>query len=126
MYACEADYLYVIKCIMKTYPYFLILSAMAMSIFIFSFAIKICESPLVREQEVKTFYNYLSSMWNIVVTMTTVGYGDISAKTHLGRFVIFWVCIWGIFIVSMMVITLNNTLETSTLENKAIAVLDRL
>ncbi|EGR28840.1 small-conductance calcium-activated potassium channel protein, putative [Ichthyophthirius multifiliis] len=126
MYACEADYLFVIKCIMKTYPYFLIISAMAISIFVFAFAIKICESPIVRDTEPKIFYNFLSSMWNIIVTMTTVGYGDMSAKTHLGRFVIFFVCIWGVFIVSMMVITLNNTLQTTTLENKAIAVLDRL
>lgn len=65
-------------------------------------------------------------MWNIIVTMTTVGYGDYFAKTHLGRFIIFFVCIWGVFIVSMMVITLNNTLEITTLESKAIAVLERL
>ena len=65
-------------------------------------------------------------MWNIIVTMTTVGYGEYYAQTHIGRFIIFIVCIWGVFIVSMMVITLNNTLETSTLENKAIVVLERL
>jgi hypothetical protein len=47
--------------------------------------------------------------------MTTVGYGDYYAASSLGRFVIFIVCIWGVFIVSMMVITLINTLETAPL-----------
>lgn len=58
--------------------------------------------------------------------MTTVGYGDYFAQTHLGRFVIFFVCIWGVLIVSMMVITLNSTLQIEPLESKAIAVLERL
>lgn len=36
------------------------------------------------------------------------------------------VSIWGVFIVSIMVVTMINTLETTPLENKAISVLDRL
>jgi len=48
MYACEADYLFVIKCIMKKQPYMLVTSAMAISIFYFAFAVRICEAPLSR------------------------------------------------------------------------------
>ncbi|KAL4474749.1 hypothetical protein ABPG74_001445 [Tetrahymena malaccensis] len=128
MYACEADYLFVIKCIMETQPYILITSAMVISIFYFGYMIRICEAPLYRNQQdgQLLFYSFWNCMWNIIVTMTTVGYGDYFARTHLGRFIIFFVCIWGVFIVSMMVITLSNTLNITTLEKKAIAVLQRL
>lgn len=58
--------------------------------------------------------------------MTTVGYGDYYPKTHLGRFVIFFVCLWGVSIVSIMTLTLSNTLLKTPLENKAIVVLEKL
>jgi potassium intermediate/small conductance calcium-activated channel subfamily N protein 2 len=48
--------------------------------------------------------------------MTTVGYGDFYARTDLGRLVIFIVCIFGVFVVSMMVVTLTNSLITTSLE----------
>ena len=50
--------------------------------------------------------------------MVLVGYGDYYAKTILGRSVTFVLCIWGVFIVSMMVVTLTNTLIMSTPEVK--------
>lgn len=55
-------------------------------------------------------------MWNIIITMTTVGYGDYFPITDLGRFIIFIVSIWGVTIVSIMVVTLITTLSTSSLE----------
>jgi len=58
--------------------------------------------------------------------MTTVGYGDFFARTDLGRLVSFLCCIWGVFVVSLMVVVLNNILSMNSGEEKALTVLQRL
>jgi potassium intermediate/small conductance calcium-activated channel subfamily N protein 2 len=58
--------------------------------------------------------------------MTTVGYGDFAAKTDLGRLIIFAVCIFGILIISMMVVTMASRVTTNSFEGKAITVLQKL
>jgi potassium intermediate/small conductance calcium-activated channel subfamily N protein 2 len=88
---------------------------------------KICESPLARNDSTSNNFSlYSNCMWNIIITMTTVGYGDFYARTDLGRFTIFIVCIFGIFVLSMMMVTLMSSLTTTSLEGKAITVLQRL
>ena len=49
----------------------------------------------------------------MMVTMTTVGYGDGFPLTHLGRFITFIGCILGTLLVSLMVVSLTNTSELS-------------
>lgn len=96
-------------------------------IFFFGYAIRICESPLNRNDiTVNYFYSYNNSLWYVVQTMSTLGYGDFYARTYLGRFVIVWVCILGIFDVSVLVWTLTISLMTNKFESKAMTVLDRL
>ena len=51
--------------------------------------------------------------------MTTIGYGDIYPQTHFGRLVIVIACIWGIFVLSLFVVTLNNTSQLTKEEAKA-------
>ena len=58
--------------------------------------------------------------------MTTVGYGDYFPLTLPGRLVIFITSIWGVFIVSLMVVALTNTLSMDISENKAHNVIKRL
>jgi len=41
--------------------------------------------------------------------MATIGYGDISPRTHLGRAVCVVGCVWGVFILSLFVVALTNT-----------------
>ena len=65
-------------------------------------------------------------MWNVFITLTTVGYGDIYPKTSMGRFVGVIVCFWGVFIVSFFVVTLNNMLTFSPNEEKSYNLLMRL
>ena len=49
-----------------------------------------------------------NSIWNVIITMTTVGYGDIYPKTTMGRLVGVIVAMWGLFLVSMFTVTLSN------------------
>lgn len=52
-------------------------------------------------------------MWLIMITMMTVGFGDYYPKTHIGRGISIVACFWGVFIVSMMVVTLTNATTLS-------------
>jgi Ion channel len=58
--------------------------------------------------------------------MTTVGYGDVTPITIPGRTLAFLLCIWGVFLVSLMVLTLFETLKLSEEEKRALAVFDKL
>lgn len=45
-------------------------------------------------------------MWMVMITMSTVGYGDIYPITVLGKFICFALCLWGMFLMSIVVIIL--------------------
>lgn len=55
-----------------------------------------------------------------------MGYGDIYPRTFAGRIVIFFCSIYGVTVVSLMVVTITNTLEMSGAEKKAYLTLERL
>lgn len=52
-----------------------------------------------------------NTIWNVLVTMTTVGYGDYYPKTNMGRVVGIIIAFWGVFIVSLFVVSLSNMFE---------------
>jgi voltage-gated potassium channel len=56
------------------------------------------------ERGVQENLTYFDSIWWAMVTMTTVGYGDFFAQTHLGRFIISYPCmLLGIGIIGYLV-----------------------
>jgi len=68
----------------------------------------------------------INCMWNVIITLTTVGYGDLYPKTLMGRIVGVVIAFWGVFIVSFFVVTLNNMLSFSPNEEKSYNLLLRL
>lgn len=89
------------------------------------YQIKILEGPLstISGQDLHSLMN---SMWLIVVTAATVGYGDFFMKSHLGRLIGGIVCFWGTFIISYFVMTITNMLTFKLNEDKSYVVLQRL
>jgi hypothetical protein len=58
--------------------------------------------------------------------MTTVGYGDFYPKTNIGRIVGIVIAFWGVFIVSLFVVSLSTMLEFDSGELKAFLLNERL
>lgn len=65
-------------------------------------------------------------MWNTIITLSSVGFGDIYPKTLLGRLVGVIICFWGVFIISFFVVSITNILLFTSAEQKAYAQLIKL
>ena len=68
----------------------------------------------------------INCMWNVIITLTSVGYGELYPKTFYGRIVGIIICFWGVFIVSFFVVTLTGMLSFNAAEKKAYDLLLRL
>ena len=65
-------------------------------------------------------------MWNVVITASSVGYGELYPKTFFGRIIGVIICFWGIFIVSFFVVVVNSILDFSDGELRSYNLLERL
>ena len=83
------------------------------AIFIISFTIRIIEGPLFNLDKSIDYTLIPNSIWNVVVTMTTVGYGDLYPKTILGRTVLVITTFLGTIIISLLVAVLTNFMRYS-------------
>ena len=67
--------------------------------------------------------NYLNDLWCVFITMTTVGYGDISPKSLLGRIIIIISCMSGVFLVGLMVVSVTSYLNIVGVESNVYKIL---
>lgn len=127
MYGCQANFSFSLKCLFKDNPLMLIVILFSSSALIFSYAVYLAErniSLVVCEPNVAcTFGN---ALWLVLMTITTVGYGDYFPQTPLGRIIIFMVAVWGTFIVSITVVVVSNTLKMEKKEKEASIVIQKL
>lgn len=62
--------------------------------------------------------NFFDALWWSIVTVTTVGYGDISPETGIGRVMAVLLMIFGIGLISMLTGTITTYFTSRTNENK--------
>lgn len=90
--------------------------------FVCSYDLRIFERYLDEYNE-NNLGNYINDLWCVFITMTTVGYGDISPKTLLGRIIIIISCMFGIFLIGLMVVAVTSYLNIVGIESNIYNIL---
>lgn len=85
-----------------------------------SFMLKILEGQTyIIEKSTQDFRQIQNCLWNVLVTMTTVGYGDYFPITNFGRIVNVLTSIGGSCLISLLTLSLQNALTFTEYEAKA-------
>ena len=118
------------KAMLKCTPFLSIGILLFFSLITFSFMLRIFEYGFSQDASNKfiaggkaienaAFKSYADIFWVVIITMMTVGYGDLFPKTHMGRVIAFLSSIMGMIILSLLIVTLSNIVELASNEKKA-------
>lgn len=113
---------FAVKAELKERPYTLVGVLMILSILIFGFALRNVEVAFMQNKSVDKFQDWTyvwNGFWCIIITILTVGYGDFYPQTYVGRGIAVVACLWGTFLISLMVVSLTISVEFTPQEQKA-------
>ena len=112
-----------IKCLMQKKSFYILLLFSIIFVILLSFMLKIIEGPVyfvdqsVRDAGID--FNFIQNcMWCVLITMTTVGYGDYYPKTNLGRLIIIITAVLGNVLISLIIVSMQRVFEFSENEQK--------
>lgn len=78
------------------------------SVLVLSYILRIFEIPYYHAISQIDFDDYFAAIWCVVITMTTVGFGDIVAFSYFGRIVIMITAFWGTFLISLLIVSVGK------------------
>lgn len=105
LYGAYPGVMFCLKSIFKDNPFSFVTIIFFISLAMFTFGFRIAENVIYATSPSTTYSNMA---WMTVITMTTVGYGDYSPKTQIGRLIGALCVSWGVLIVSVMVVVLTE------------------
>jgi len=113
---------FAIKAEVKERPYQVVGILMILSILIFGYALRNLELSFMQNKDPGKFQDWTyvyNGFWCIMITILTVGYGDFYPQTSVGRIIAIIACLWGTFLISLMVVSLTVSVEFTPQEQKA-------
>ena len=124
----EHNIIYIIKCVLHEKPLISITICFGILMVVCGYCLKLSEGVLFIYNPGldNGFESYNNCFWCIFSTMSTIGYGDYYPKTLPGRSVILVTSIFGVFISSLLIVSLSLHLQMQPGENKSHVVLTRL
>lgn len=120
----EGGFKFVLKGILKDNPEIFSVSCMIIIIIYFSILIRISELDLLRflihsstnfdvtqNLNFENFLSYQNCIWNMFITISTIGYGDFNVITNLSRQILLFISLSGLCTTSIAVVAYSEFFE---------------
>jgi hypothetical protein len=104
---------FALRCLIKTEHFKIVLLFLIASITLLGFSLRVVERPFWAFKNKQEFEYLLNSFWLVFITMMTIGYGDLSPLTTMGKVICTIAGVWGTFISSLLVVCLYGLLDLS-------------
>jgi hypothetical protein len=117
--------LFAIKCLLIEYPFQILAFFTASSAVLIAYLIRIVEYTdelMENNEQAKLLkFKYLGdTLWYVVITYATIGYGDYCPKTNLGRIFGIIASLLGTYLTSIMVICLQHRYNLKDIEEQVL------
>ena len=101
---------FTVRCHMQQNPGRTIMFIFTVSVLVLAFLLRVFELPFVQANVLNTttLDNYFNAIWLTVITISTVGYGDLYPHTTMGRCIVIFAAIYGSFLLSVVVLAVNS------------------
>lgn len=91
------------KANLRSFPFMSMTIAAAVGILYFAYIVRIFERPYWHQSGLLNFVNIGESIWLVVISMTTVGYGNMYPVTLPGRSIMLIAIVYGAFLLALLI-----------------------
>ena len=119
--------MFAIKCELKFNQYKVITFLFVFSVSVLAYILRLWELPYdqnllnnATSGSRNNLQDYGSAIWLTVITMTTVGYGDIYPHTVGGQLTAIFIAIWGTFVISLLIMITSQVFDFTDAEQGAV------
>lgn len=125
-FGCRVNYTYAFRCLFTTHSTQTVFGMITIATFVLGYLFRIIELPL-RVLDVDDMkFNWSNSMWCAIISMTTVGYGDVTPRTSTGSILGLLCGFIGAQFTAFFVIAITQFLEFTRGEQFAYDMLDSI
>ena len=126
----QSGYIFSFKCLLISKTLQTLIFITLLVCLTLSYMLKVIEGPVYKlsgnTDNTNNYMQYINCFWNVLVTMTTVGYGDYYPISILGRFVGFIIALSGTVIVALNINFFQSTTELGDDEKRTLDFILRL
>ena len=115
----QDEFKFTMRAFLKKHPYLSVLIMFLLSIFILGYMLHVYEQSV----QSSAFTSLWDCFWIVSYTESTIGYGEITPKTHLGRLVMILSSFFGVFMYSYTVMVVRISAMLTTNEIKLFSII---